>query len=185
MPVNSTIIQRFLEGDQQALSHLYDQYSGAIYGVLLRMCRQEDIAQDVLQETFITIWEKRNSYNPEKGQFYTWAYRIGRNKMLNFLRNSPDLIQKEDLSVYDNKGASEEQPLDREALNGAIAKLEPHHKQALDLVYFSGMTHREAHQEMNVALGTFKSYIRQALKKLRENYQVVTALLMMMIDKML
>lgn len=185
MSDNPILIKRFIEGDHLALSEIYDDYSGAIYGVLLRMCRQEDIASDILQETFITIWEKRESYNPEKGQFYTWASRIGRNKMLNFLRNAPDLIQREDLSVYDNKEALDEDSIDTVALKGAIALLEPHHQKALKLVYFAGLTHREAHQEMDVALGTFKSYIRQALKKLRENYQAVFVVLIMMIEEML
>ncbi len=185
MSDNPNLINRFLDGEQQALSEIYDHYSGALYGVLLRMCRQEAMAQDVLQETFITIWEKRSSYDPQKGRFYTWAYRIARNKMLNFLRNSPDLIQNEDLSVYDDKEVETASSIDGEALKGAILKLEPHHQKALELVYFEGMTHREAHQEMDVALGTFKSYVRQALKKLRENYQAVIALLLMMIDQML
>ena len=185
MSDNPNLINRFLDGEQQALSEIYDHYSGALYGVLLRMCRQEAMAQDVLQETFITIWEKRSSYDPQKGRFYTWAYRIARNKMLNFLRNSPDLIQNEDLSVYDDTEVETASSIDGEALKGAILKLEPHHQKALELVYFEGMTHREAHQEMDVALGTFKSYVRQALKKLRENYQAVIALLLMMIDQML
>lgn len=61
--------------------------------------------------------------------------------------------------------------MDYTELNGLIRTLEPHHQRALDLVYFNGLTHREAHKEMEVPLGTFKSYVRQALKQLRMQYE--------------
>ena len=133
------------------------------------MCKREDIAQDVLQETFLKIWKKIRQYDPEKGKFYTWAYRIAKNTALNTLRKSNPLIQTDDLSVYDDRRSE----LPKETypeLNGILKELEPHHQEAIELVYFKGFTHREAHEEMGVPLGTFKSYIRQALGKLREGY---------------
>ena len=83
------------------------------------------------------------------------------------MRKSSPLIQTEDLSVYESKG-EEKVPEGYEELNGLIKKLESHHQQALELVYFKGYTHREAHEKMQVPLGTFKSYVRQALLQLRE-----------------
>ncbi|MBT8253454.1 MAG: sigma-70 family RNA polymerase sigma factor [Bacteroidia bacterium] len=165
----SSIITRLKQKDASALSTLYDKYAGAIYGVILRMCRDENLAQNLLQDTFLKVWEKSYQYDPVKGRFYTWVYRIARNNVLNALRKENDLIQNSDLSVYTNKEADVE--LDFEDLNGGIRKLEPHHKQAIDLIYFKGLTHREAHAVMDVPLGTFKSYIRQALKQLREYYE--------------
>ncbi|AXT19361.1 sigma-70 family RNA polymerase sigma factor [Flavobacteriaceae bacterium AU392] len=165
-----------------ALSQLYDKYSGAIYGVILRMCKDEAQAQDLLQETFMTIWDKSYQYNPDKGRFYTWAYRIAKNKTLNFLRKPQELIQNEDLSVYTNK--ENEINIDSEylKLNGSIKLLEKHHQRALELVYFNGLTHREAHIEMEVPLGTFKSYIKQALKKLQSLYSKTLAFLLALIE---
>lgn len=165
----SSIITRLKQKDASALSTLYDKYAGAIYGVILRMCRDENLAQNLLQDTFLKVWEKSYQYDPDKGRFYTWVYRIARNNVLNALRKENDLIQNSDLSVYTNKEADVE--LDFEDLNGGIRKLESHHKQAIDLIYFKGLTHREAHAVMDVPLGTFKSYIRQALKQLREYYE--------------
>jgi RNA polymerase sigma-70 factor (ECF subfamily) len=162
------LIQKLQNGDKQALFGLYDKYSGALYGVVLRICNREDMAQDVLQETFLKIWKKIGQYDPQKGKFYTWAYRIAKNSALNAMRNPAPLIQTEDLSVYDNR--SEEQPRDFSELNGLLKNLEPHHQKAIELVYFKGLTHQEAHKEMDVPLGTFKSYVRQAVVQLRENY---------------
>jgi RNA polymerase sigma-70 factor (ECF subfamily) len=179
------LLNQIKNGDTQALSELYDNYSGALYGVILRMCKNEAVAQDLLQETFVKIWQKVNSFDPEKGKFYTWAYRIARNLTLNELRKTSSLIQTEDLSVYKERTETEELSIDTLKLNGSIKKLESHHQKALELVYFQGLTHREAHEEMNVPLGTFKSYIQQALKKLRESYQLALFTGWLLIEQLL
>ena len=163
------LILNLSNGDKNALFALYDNYSGALYGVILRICRNEMLAQDVLQETFVKIMKNSSSYNPEKGKFYTRSYRIARNTALNALRKTDNLIQNEDLSVHTNKTTAEPEP-DYMQLNGSINTLEPHHQTAIDLVYFKGYTHQEAHEVMGVPLGTFKSYIKQALKQLRKTY---------------
>ncbi|NND62361.1 MAG: RNA polymerase sigma factor [Flavobacteriaceae bacterium] len=178
-------ITQLQNGDQRALSSLYDSYSGALYGVIIRMCRDEGQAQDLLQETFVKIWQNSKSYDPEKGKFYTWAYRIARNTTLNFLRKGNQLIQTDDLSVYSNKAEEGENNIDSLALIGTIKKLESHHQKALELVYFQGLTHREAHKEMDVPLGTFKSYVQQALKKLRELYPPLALVMALLIERML
>ncbi|MBQ4822435.1 sigma-70 family RNA polymerase sigma factor [Aquimarina sp. MMG016] len=175
------LIKRLQQGDSQVLSSIYDRYSGAIYGVIFRICKNEEQAQDLLQETFLKIWKKADQYNPEKGKFFTWAYRIAKNLTLNSLRNPIKLIQNEDLSVYKDEGTKEPE-FDLLELNGSLKQLDPHHQKALELVYFNGLTHREAHEEMDVPLGTFKSYIKQALKKLRETYQKQLIILWVIID---
>ncbi len=75
------IINRLSKKDKEALYLLYDKYSGALYGVILRMCRNQVLAEDLLQETFVKIWQKIDSYDASKGKFYTWAYRIAKKKV--------------------------------------------------------------------------------------------------------
>ena len=179
------LIHRLRNNDTQALTGLYDRYAGALYGVIIRMCKNEVHAQDILQDTFVTIWQKINTYDADKGKFYTWAYRIARNKTLNFLRKSPDLIQKDDFSVYENEEAKVDDKWEYESLNGSIKKLESHHQTAIELIYFEGLTHREAHKAMEVPLGTFKSYVRQALKKLREDQQRILISIFLLTEWML
>lgn len=170
MQNDKALILKLQNKDEAALSKLYDNYSPALYGVIIRICKDEQQAQNILQDTFLTIWEKAHQYNPEKGKFYTWAYRIARNKTLNLIRKQDKLIQTEDLSVYTNKADDAKTDAEYLQLKGCLKQLESHHKKALELVYFNGLTHREAHQEMDVPLGTFKSYIKQALRKLKLNY---------------
>lgn len=174
------IIHQLKQGDQRALLFLYDKYSAALYGVILRICKREDLAQDVLQDSYLKIWQKIDKYDPSKGRFYTWAYRIAKNTALNSLRNSKNLIQTEDFSVYDKESVNPEEK-DISSLQGVLSSLEAHHLRAIELVYFSGLTHQEAHKEMDVPLGTFKSYIRQALLKLKER-RAELYLLLVLID---
>jgi RNA polymerase sigma-70 factor (ECF subfamily) len=96
--------------------------------------------------------------------------------VLNVLRKTDPLIQTDDFSVYENKEDAISIDAEYLELKGAITKLAEHHKQAIELVYFKGMTHREAHKVMDVPLGTFKSYVRQALKQLRESYAKIMSL---------
>ncbi|MBT8271649.1 MAG: RNA polymerase sigma factor, partial [Bacteroidia bacterium] len=117
--------------------------------------------------------------------FYTWAYRIARNTTLNSLRNRHDLIQNEDLSVYNNKEEEVGPHIDLTKLSGSIKTLETHHQEALKLVYFKGLTHREAHKEMKVPLGTFKSYVRQALTQLRKSYELILVAGVALIERIL
>jgi RNA polymerase sigma-70 factor (ECF subfamily) len=169
MQQNQNLIDQLKEQKQEAFAKIYDLYAPAIYGVILKICRSEVLAQEVLQDTFLTVWDKSQLYNEEKASFYTWVYRIARNKSLNAIRNSEKyVIQNEKEGVY----TTEEEVHDDQfiKIKGSLNDLQPHHKQAIELVYFRGYTHREAYQEMNVPLGTFKSYIRQALKQLKENY---------------
>lgn len=176
------LIIKLQNKDENALSLIYDNYSRALYGVIIRMCRDEDAAKILLQDTFMTIWNKADTYDFDKGRFYTWAYRIARNKTLNFLRKDSKLIQTDDFSVYENRTEDETNSQDFLKLNGKIKSLEPHHQKALQLVYFNGLTHREAHKEMEVPLGTFKSYIQQALKQLRQSYLKAIALMMILME---
>lgn len=171
-PSEIQLMQQVQKGNKLALGELYDRYSGALYAVVLRICKEEGQAQDVLQESFVSIWKKAHQFDPEKGAFYTWAFRICKNKALNAQRNKDKLIQTEDLSVYNNRGSNEESPIDAERLKGALSQLSEHHQKALQLVYFQGLTHREAHEVMDVPLGTFKSYVQQALRELRGIYNV-------------
>jgi len=176
-----TLLKALKEGDKAALSSLYDKYSPALFGVIIRICRKKDLAEDILQETFLKIWEKSDAYDPEKGKFYTWAYRIARNNAINALRNRGYLIQNEDLSVYKERADDEQEEFEFEKLDGSLSKLEQHHQKAIQLIYYQGLTHREAHKVMDVPLGTFKSYVRQALRELRlsmDNLQIIAILIM-------
>lgn len=182
MPADKLLIARLKSKDDKALSQLYGLYSGAIYGIIIRIVKNEATAQQLLQDTFLSVWNKIDLYNPSKGAFYTWMYRIARNKSLNELRKKNELIYTDNLGVY--KIESTDLNLSDDLnLKGAILKLSNHHQQAIKLVYYNGYTHEEAHKEMNVPLGTFKSYIRQAIRELKSIYKALPTLLLVFFKK--
>lgn len=178
-------IYRLQQGDKAALSAVYDAYSAALFGVVVRICNDRGLAEDVLQEVFVKIWKHIDTYDPEKGKFYTWAYRIARNTSLNAVRKQKQLIQTNDLSVYKERNEESDSYLDKPLLKGAIAQLEPHHRKAIELIYYQGLTHREAYKIMEVPLGTFKSYIQQALKQLRSLYPMLHSFWVLLIERMM
>lgn len=182
MQNDNFLIQQLKDKDERALSLLYDKYAGAIYSVIIKMVRDEGKAQNLLQDTFMTVWDKAESYDASKGRFYTWVFRIARNKTLNFLRKVEPLIQTDDFSVYDSKEEAISIDAKYLELNGAITTLEEHYKKAIELVYFKGLTHKEAHQQMDVPLGTFKSYVRQAIKQLRKAYTKTLSVLLLILN---
>jgi len=183
MQQESQLISKLQEGDHMAFAKIYDKYSGALYHVLLKMTGQEALAKDLLQETFISVWNKSHQFNPEKGRFYTWAYRIARHKALNHLRSEKNLIQKEDLGVYIAEEQKEDLKAEISGLKGALLKLESHHRMAIDLIYFKGLTHVEAHRKMEVPLGTFKSYVQQAMRELKKQYKIVLSFIILVVFK--
>lgn len=182
MTDDKALIKRLQNKDETALSLIYDHYSRALYGVIIRICKDEEAAENLLQDTFMTIWEKSNSYDMDKGRFYTWAYRIAKNKTLNYLRKPNQLIQMEDMGVYEDRTDTTTPPQNYSNLKGNIKNLQDHHQKAIELVFFNGLTHREAHEEMGVPLGTFKSYIRQALSILKKSYVSLVSFLMVLIE---
>ena len=72
--------------NEAALSYLYDNYSGALYGVLLKILKEPELCQDVLQESFVKIWKNIDRYNPSKGALYTWMLNIARNTAIDKVR---------------------------------------------------------------------------------------------------
>lgn len=169
MPQDQNLIKRLQEKEQDAFAKLYDMYAAAIYGVIFKICRTEVLAQEVLQDTFLSVWEKSHQYDEAKASFYTWVFRIARNKSLNAIRNlEENVIQDEISGVYtiEEEAQNDDNFI---AIKGSLNQLQPHHKKAIELVFFRGYTHSEAHLEMEVPLGTFKSYMRQALRQLKEH----------------
>ena len=89
MPVNDTpLIEAIQQGDQKALATLYDAYSGALNGVILRVVRNNDLAQEVLQDTFVKIWRSAGAYDPAKGRPFTWMMNIARNAAIDMVRSA-------------------------------------------------------------------------------------------------
>lgn len=80
------LINRLVNKDPEALAHLYDQYSAALYGVVLRTIRNKDLAEEVLVDSFLTIWCNIESYNPEHEKLFCWMLKITKNVAVDKIR---------------------------------------------------------------------------------------------------
>lgn len=159
--------------DKDAFSYLYDNYSGALYGVLIRMVYEEEVAQDLLQETFVKIWKSYSSYNSERGRLYTWMFNIARNLAIDHKRSksfkSDEKNQSIDISVSAiNRSQKTVFNIDRIGLKEIVEKLKPESQQVINLLYYGGYTQEEVANELKMPLGTVKTRTRTALIELRK-----------------
>lgn len=158
----------------QAFAFLYDHYSGALYSIIRQIITDNgELAADVLQEVFINIWRKIESYDQSKGRLFTWMLNIARNASIDTLRSKSYQNAQKNQELPENvyKGTSNQttqQNVDNIGLKKVLEKLKPEHRVLVELAYFKGFTHEEIAGMMTIPLGTVKTRIRNALLQLRE-----------------
>ena len=161
------------EQDQQAFAYLYDNYAGALNGIIGRMVDESQLAEDILQEAFIKIWNNFKQYDNTKGRLFTWMINITRNLTIDTLRSKgykkQRKISKDENSVsnYHDKSYSPDR-FDSIGLQKQLANLKPAQKSIIDLAYFNGYTQEEISKEMGIPLGTVKTRMRSAILELRK-----------------
>lgn len=167
------LIALLKQKDHAALAYLYDHYAPALYGVIKRIIKTEDVAEEVLQDTFIRIWDNTHSYDVEKGRLFTWILNIARNLSIDKLRskefshkNKTDKLE-DHVSLITPK-AYVEQKIKDTGLRNLLHNLSADQQMVINLVYFEGYTHTEVSEEFNIPLGTVKTRLRSALIKLRQ-----------------
>jgi RNA polymerase sigma-70 factor (ECF subfamily) len=160
--------------DNLAFAFLYDNYSGALDSIIRQIITDNgELAADVLQEVFINIWRKIESYDQTKGRLFTWMLNIARNASIDTLRSKSYQNAQKNQELPENvyKGASNQttqQNVDNIGLKKLLEKLKPEHRVLVELAYFKGFTHEEIAEMMTIPLGTVKTRIRNALLQLRE-----------------
>lgn len=159
------------QGDEQALSTLYDAYGAALHGVILRVVQREELAQEVLQDTFVKIWRNAGSYDPAKSRPFTWMMNIARHAAIDMMRSAAvkydGSIRSLDNTVY---GAGHDEVRERIGdadVRDVLVRLRPEHRDLIDLAYYQGFSQQEIADRTGLPLGTVKSRTRAALLELR------------------
>ena len=152
---------------------MYDMYSSALYGVIYRIIQHEEIAEDLLQEAFVKIWNSAAAYDESKGRLFTWMVNIARNLSIDKtrskdFRNHSKTEDIENIVLSVEKGFTTSINPETLGLKELVNKLNPDQKAVLDLVYFQGFTHVEAAEELNLPLGTVKTRLRNGIITLRK-----------------
>jgi len=151
---------------------LYDHYSGALFGVVSRIIRKEEVAEEVLQDVFLKIWDKIESYDAEKGRLFTWMLNLARNQAIDKGR-SKEISKEGKTSGIDNlvnridEREFAEQGVDSIGVRDILKGLPEEQKFVMENLYFKGYSQSELAEEFNIPLGTVKTRTRLALKQLR------------------
>ena len=165
------LVDLLLQRNEKAYTYLYDNYSGALYGIIHSIITDIETANDVLQEVFINIWTRIESYNPAKGRLFTWMLNIARNAAIDKIRSKGfrDSLKNQPITenVDISMGSASYSVITDVGLRKVIGKLKEEQRTLLDLSYFKGYTHEEIAKAMNIPLGTVKTRIRSALTQLR------------------
>jgi len=166
------IVELLQERNEKAISLLYEHYGDTLYGVAKKVVRDDELAQDVLQESFVKIWKKSDSYDATKAKLFTWLFRITRNTAIDKLRSVNTKSDKEiqmDVSDVYNLGVDSIRPEFMDVREN-LDKIEDKYQIVLEALFFQGMTQQEASDELNIPLGTIKSRLKIGLRELKKIY---------------
>jgi len=170
------LLARIARQDEEALAMLYDRMVGRVHGLVRRIVRNAQAAEEVTEDVFFQIWRQADRYDPLRGRALGWILAIARTRALDSLRRADPAVPHPDPELLtDSPGVAPDSPHDllgalQESthLHAAIAILEPLPRQLLALAFFCGLTHEEIAARCDLPLGTVKSHIRRALLTLRD-----------------
>jgi RNA polymerase sigma-70 factor (ECF subfamily) len=172
------LMQRLFYRDLEAFRALYNRYSSLVYSTSLRVVRDAQLAEDMVQEIFLRIWRKPESYLPQKGRFVTWLTSVTRNRAVDEIRSRNRRFRHETASPEEQErelpGPERDDPAltaelsdQRRLVLAALSGLPPEQRQIIQLAYFGGLTQAEIAQRLSQPLGTVKTRIRLGMQKLR------------------
>lgn len=173
------LIKKISERDQNALSEFYDIHSGYLYTIIYYIVKDEAEAEDLLQEVFLQIWEKINSYDESLGNPLAWIVRLTRNKAIDRIRSKSFKKRSGETDIEKFFDLSEEpassNPETISALNqeqteiaNAIKSLNENQRDLIEFAYFRGYSQSELAEHFKIPLGTVKTRMRAAMTALRE-----------------
>jgi len=180
---DTNLVTRMQRRDPNALAELYDRYGRVTFSLIVRIVRDAGTAEDLVQETFLRVWNRVHGFDAQKGSIGPWLLAVARNRAIDYLRsaggrerNAVEYEETDHPALYCD--------MERDLLSSdrvrrvktAVEKLSPNHRQVIELAYFEGLSQTEMAERMGQPLGTVKTWVRAALKTLRDELgAVVTA----------
>jgi RNA polymerase sigma-70 factor, ECF subfamily len=170
-------------GDRKALAALYKHVSAHLLGVILRIQRDRALAEDVLQDIFVSIWRNAQGYDAARSQPMTWLTSIARNRAIDSLRRRKTEVatvtahgdDDDDTNLVDALPSEDSSPMElmeqaaqQRAVTHCIGALSAEQQQCVALAYYQGLSHSEVAQHLQQPLGTVKSWVRRALMALKD-----------------
>jgi len=163
------LIKGLTDRKQEAFSELYDRYAPTLLGVINKMIKDEDEAQDLLQDTMVKIWKNIHRHDPAKGRLFTWLLNITRNTVIDHLRvHNRNPTGRLDWTAEATLTGSVTPQTSYVGFSDTVtSSLSPKYWQVVDLIYFQGYSHQDAAEVLALPLGTVKTRVRLALQQLK------------------
>ena len=169
------LARRLKARDSRAMADLYDRYGRLTYSLILRIVRNASTAEDLMQETFLRVWNRVQSFDAEKGALGAWVLAVARNRAIDHLRSVDGRMQAGAMDLDRLENPRNFSSIDTSALSidrvrrlkSAFEKLTPHQRQVIEMAYYEGMSQTEMADRLKQPLGTVKTWTRSALQILR------------------
>jgi RNA polymerase sigma-70 factor (ECF subfamily) len=173
---DAELAARLKRRDSQAMADLYDRYGRLVYSLILRVVRDTGVAEDLTQETFLRVWNRVQAFDTEKGAFGPWVLTVARNRAIDYLRSVDGRMAQSALEFDALERPAAFADLERDIVNSdrarrlraAFSKLNANQQMVIELAYFEGLSQTEMAERTRQPLGTVKTWVRSALKVLRE-----------------
>ena len=174
------LITLLKDKDEKAFNYLYDNYSGALYGLILKIVLESNYADEVIQDSFMKIWKNIDQYDTSKGRLYTWMINISRNTAIDYVKSKgyqnqlknqsiTNFVNREEtISLSDRLSNVSENNTDLIGMSSVINGLKPEWKELIDLAYYQGYTQIEIAEKLTIPIGTVKTRTRSAMLELKE-----------------
>ena len=172
------LMKRIQQREADALEELYDLYNRLLFGLVLSIVKKREEAEDVLQEVFVKIWNKADSFDAESGNPYGWIVTIARNQAIDRIRSKGYKTQeKQSVSIHEPLFSLEGDQYDpmettifsdrAELVHKALEQIPDKQCEVIKIAYYKGLTQSEISEYLDIPLGTVKSRTRQGMKKLK------------------
>ena len=168
---------RLKRREHAAMGELYDRYGRLAYSLIYRIVRDVGVAEDLVQETFLRVWNRAQGFDAERGALGPWLLAVARNRAIDYVRSAGgkmakgalDLEYAERPALFINFEADVLSQDQARRVRAALEKLNENQRHVIELAYFEGLSQSEMAERMGQPLGTVKTWVRTALKNLRED----------------
>lgn len=168
------LLAGMIRGDQGALAALFDRYGSSALGVAMKVCNNRVLAEDVVQEAFLSIWQGSRRFDAGRGTLAAYLFAAVHNKAVDAVRHESSVRRREEATMDTLTETAGEDVMEaawlgvrRKEVRSAVEALSPVQREALELAYFGGLTYTEVADCLGIPLGTAKTRLRDGMIRLR------------------
>ena len=173
---DAELARRLQRREPNAMAELYDRFGRLTYSLIFSVVKDSGVAEDLVQETFLRVWNRAGGFDPERGALGPWLLAVARNRAIDYIRSARARMDRNLFELNEHGMASGFVDMERDVLNAdsarhikaAMAKLTQNQQKVIELAYYEGLSQTEMAERLGQPLGTVKTWVRTALKHLKD-----------------